>query len=374
MFLIQHSIRIAIIAAILLLASCAPPEPVRIGFIGGLSGWSPDFGIDGLHGMRLAIELRNKSGGINGRLIELISADDQQSPDVARREITRLIEHKVVAIVGPMTSAIATTTVPLIDRAQLLMISPSASTNELSGLDDFFIRVVPATRDYVKTSADYYFHTRNLRRLRLIYDLSNRAYTENWTADFSDVFAAAGGQLLEPLSFKSGDDVDFSALARDALTENPDGIVIVANAVDTAMLCADLRKLNTKVAIGASEWSSTGRLTELGGKAVEGVAVEHFFDLRSTQPAYVAFRDAFTQRFGQAPGFSGIYAFDATNVVLDALAKRRPDQSLKEELLALKDFSGVQSPISIDAKGDTQGRTYIFVVENGTYVPARSQP
>lgn len=358
----------------LLLTACAPPEPVRIGFIGGTSGWSPDFGIDGLHGARLAIEMRNKAGGINGRQVELIAADDQQNPDVARKEIARLIEHKVETIVGPMTSSIAGATVPLINQAKLLMISPSATTNELSGQDDFFFRVAPATRDYVKTSADFYFQKKGLRRLRVIYDLSNRAYTENWTRDFSDVFKAAGGETLPPVDFTSSNNFDFSALASRALADEPDGIIIVANAVDTAMLCASLRKLDTKVAIGTSEWSSTGRLIELGGKSVEGVTVEHFFDMHGTQAPYVAFRDAFIERYGQPPGFSGLYAFDATNIILDALAKKRADQSLKQVLLSIKDFAGLQHPISFDANGDTQGKTYVFVIKDGKFQSARSEP
>ena len=374
MFRLRHSILLLIAAVALALSSCAPPEPVRIGFIGGLSGWSPDFGIDGLHGTRLAVELRNKAGGINGRSIELISADDQQNPDVARQEIARLINHKVATIVGPMTSAMGIATVPLINQAQLLMISPSVTTNELSGQDDYFFRVSPATRDFVKTSANFYVQTWGLRKLRLIYDLRNRAYTENWSRDFSEAFAATGGQLLQPLSFTSSDAVDFSGLAREALAESPDGIILVTNSVDSAMLCASIRKLNATVAIGTSEWASTGRLIELGGKSVEGIAVEHFVDLQSTQPAYVAFRDAYIQRFGQHPGFGGVYAFDATNIILDALEKKKPDQSLKQVLLALKEFSGVQNPISFDANGDTQGKTYIFVVKNGAFVPARPVP
>ena len=120
-----------------------------------LSGWSPELGIDGLHGARLAVELRNKAGGIKGRQIQLIEADDQQDTETARLSITRLIEHKVTAIVGPMTSAMALATAPLANQAQLLMISPTATSNDLSGKDDYFFRVVPAKRQYVKTSADF---------------------------------------------------------------------------------------------------------------------------------------------------------------------------------------------------------------------------
>ncbi len=351
----------------MLLSSCTPPAPVRIGFIGGLSGWAPDFGIDGLNGTRLAVELRNKAGGINGRPIELIETNDQHDPDMARQAVSRLIEHKVDAIIGPMTSAMAIAIVPTINRAKILMLSPSVTTNELSGQDDFFFRVTPATRDVVKTSANFFFDDWQIRKVRLIYDLSNRAYTESWVKDFGIAFEARGGKMLEPISFTSSDSFDFSSLVYRSLADTPEGVVIVANSVDTAMLCAEIRKQDSRIPIGTSEWGSTGRLVELGGKTVEGLAVEHFFDLHSKSPVYTAFRDGFIQRFGQPPGYGGLYAFDATNILLDTLATKKPDESVKDALLARKTFPGTQGPITFDAHGDTQGKTYIFVVRNGKF-------
>lgn len=375
MIRLRQTILILITAIAFSLSSCAPTEPIRIGFLAGLSGWSPELGIDGLHGARLAVELRNRAGGIKGRQIELVEADDQQDAETARLSITRLIEHKVAAVVGPMTSAMAIATVPLSDQAQLLTISPTATSNDLSGKDDYFFRVVPATRQYVKISADFYYSVWGLRKLRLVYDLRNRSYTESWLKDFSDVFAKAGGTLLEPIDFTSSDEVVFSSLARKALSENPEGIIIIANSVDTAMLCESIRKLNSSIAIGAAEWASTGRLIELGGKSVEGVAVEHFFDQQSTQPSYIAFQKAYTKRFGQAPGFGALYTFDATNVILDALEKEAPDQSLKQTLLAQKTFAGTQRPVTFDATGDSEGGSFILIVKDGVFAPpARTAP
>jgi branched-chain amino acid transport system substrate-binding protein len=47
--------------------ACTPPEPLRIGFLGGLSGRVADLGIGGRNGAILAVEMRNRQGGINGR-------------------------------------------------------------------------------------------------------------------------------------------------------------------------------------------------------------------------------------------------------------------------------------------------------------------
>ena len=57
--------------AIGLLAACGSPEPLQIGFLGGVSGRVADLGISGRNAVMLAVDLRNAAGGVNGHKIEL---------------------------------------------------------------------------------------------------------------------------------------------------------------------------------------------------------------------------------------------------------------------------------------------------------------
>ena len=363
---------IAIVA--LCLASCSPPEPLRIGFLGGLSGRVSDLGSSGLNGVRLAIDLRNTAGGIKGQQIELIEADDQQDPEAAIKAFGSLIDRHVAAIIGPMTSAMATATVPLANRAQVVMISPTVTSTDFSTQDDYFFRVIPATSAFVKTSADHYFRTLGLRRIRLVYDLRNRSYTESWLKEFDRAFSAMGGKLLPPLGFTSSDELSFSELLPRILSGTPEGVVLIANSVDAAMLCRDIRKQNPSIVIGTSEWAATERLIELGKKAVEGVSVAQFHDRQDRQPTFVAFRDAYLKRFRQEPGYAGLFAFDAANVIFTALEGKTTDQSLKQALLAHRAFAGAQRKIAFDAHGDTLGETFIVQIKDGAFVPSRPTP
>lgn len=147
----------------------ALPEPLRIGFIGGLAKRVADLGISGRNGVALAVNLRNQSGGINGRKIELIVEDDKQDPEAAKQAIARLLGHKVEAIIGPMTSVIAMAHVPLANEAKMVMVSPTVTTTKLSGLDDYFLRVIASTTEYAHKSADYHFQQQGQRRIAAAY-------------------------------------------------------------------------------------------------------------------------------------------------------------------------------------------------------------
>lgn len=352
-----------------LLVACNSREPIRLGFIGGLSGRVADLGIGGRDGALLAIELRNASGGVGGRLVELIAEDDQQDTDIAKQAVSRLINNKVVAIIGPMTSAMAVATVPLANTAQLLMVSPTVTTPDLARMDDYFLRVIDSTTDeYALKSANYHFSEQGSRRITVAYDLRNQAYTESWLKDYRKGFEAAGGTFVEAVPFSSSDDSYFSALAERLLQPRPDGVLILANSVDTAMLAQQLRKRDAVVHINACEWSATERLIELGGKAVEGVVIAQLIDRESRQASYMAFRKAYLERFKREPGFPGLLAFDAANVVFDGMAAQTSGQTLKKVILERREFAGAQSLIRFDAYGDATRDSYLTTVRRGAFV------
>lgn len=353
------------------LAACTPPEPVRLGFIGGISGRVADLGIGGRNGAQLAVEQRNAMGGVHGRSIELLIEDDQQNPEMAQLAVTRLIHLKADAIVGPMTSAMAMATVPIVNRTQTLMISPTATTPLLAGLDDHFFRVIASTTEYAKISAAYHFTTQGSRRVAAIFDMRNQSYSKTWLQDYRTAFEAAGGVVSDTVPFSSGDDTQFSVLTERLLHSKPDGVLIVANSVDTALLAQQIRKRDTHINIYTSEWAATERLLELGGKAIEGMVIAQFLDRASQQPSYLAFHKAYVERFQQQPGFAGLTGFDAANVALDAIAARTEGQTLKQAVLAHGEFTGAQSAILFDANGDARRDTFMTTIRDGVFVRLR---
>ena len=63
-----------------LLTACSKDEPVRIGFVGGLTGRVADLGIAGRNGALLAVEERNAAGGIKAGRSSLSSGMTSRTP------------------------------------------------------------------------------------------------------------------------------------------------------------------------------------------------------------------------------------------------------------------------------------------------------
>lgn len=350
------------------LTSCSNSKPLKLGFVGGLSGRVADLGVAGRNGAMLAIEQRNAAGGINGRPIEIVIKDDEQNPETAKRVTAELISQGVDAIIGPMTSSMALAIMPLVNASKTILISPTASTTELVGKDDNFIRIISNTTDYAAKSAQYQYEKLGRRTVAVIYDKNNSSYTESWLHDFQQTFTRLGGKIKVVKAFNSGKDTAFLDTVKELLAARPDLVLIISNAFDAAMICQQIRKIDSKMPLVLSEWGSTERFIELGGVATEGVHVAQFLNRSDTSERYQAFLSAYRQRFNHDPGFAGIAGYDAALVTLEGLAGRNSGRSLKETILSVGKFQCVQQVITIDRFGDADRKTFITYISNGKYL------
>ena len=66
---------------LLIFTACSKEDPIKLGFVGGLSGRVADLGISGRNGAILAVEHWNNNGGVRGRPVNLVVMDDEQKPE-----------------------------------------------------------------------------------------------------------------------------------------------------------------------------------------------------------------------------------------------------------------------------------------------------
>jgi len=359
-------ISLALLAAGLV-AGCKDRTPVRVGFVGGISGRVADLGVAGRNGAILAIEQRNAAGGINGRPVELVVRDDEQNPEVAKRVVGELINEQIELIIGPMTSSMAMAVMPQIQASKTILLSPTVTTTDLAGKDDNFLRVISVTADYAGKSARYQYEKLGHRSIAVIYELGNKSYTESWYRGFQSAFEGLGGKMQRPVTFTSSSDLAFLPLVKEVLVSRPDAVLVIANAVDAALICQQIRKLSTSTDIAIAEWGATERLIELGGRATEGGMVSQFLDRNDASAPYQAFRTAYRERFSQEPGYAGLAGYDAALVALEGLARRKAGGTIKEAILAAKTFQGVQQKFSIDQYGDADRKTFVTRISKGAY-------
>ncbi|MDM8541162.1 ABC transporter substrate-binding protein [Desulfococcaceae bacterium HSG9] len=350
------------------LLACENKKPIKVGFSGCLTGKLSDLGISGRNGALIAVEEINASGGIKGRSIELIVKDDKHDAQTAIRADQELIDEGVAAIIGHMTSAMSIAALPLINKNKIVMISPTTSTNKLTGIDDYFFRMLMPNRRQTDKFARYAFHKMGIKTLTFLYDLSNKTYTEGWYRNFKSEFEKMGGKIIQAISFTSGQNVDYLGITQSAIKTDPDAMLFVSGAIDTAMICQQLKKMAYNRPIFAAGWSRTDELIKHGGSAVEGISFFTYFDKRSKNKRYIEFRSKFKERFGKDPDLAAVHSFEAIQLLINALRSAESFVYLKRHIQKQKTFKGLQGIIEMDRYGDAIRKIFLVRVENGKFV------
>lgn len=357
----------------LLLAGCSPDKPIRIGLIAGLSDRASDTGDAGRNGLLLAVEQRNQIGGIQGRMLELVVEDDAQDPAKALAAAHRLVAAQVDAVVGPLTSVVASVVVPVFNQARIATISPTVSSSDFVGQDDFFIRMSSTTRHNALAYA-HHLYQRGQRRVAVVYDVENRSYSDAWRNEFHTAFRGLGGQVVAEVAFAPQADTSLGETVQKMLAPQPDGLLFIASAIDVARLAQQAEKRAPDLPTSASEWAASEALVELGGHAAEGLLVAQTFNPADTSARYTRFHAAYLARFAREPGFSTLAAYDAATVLLQALERKERGETLKDAILRYGPYQGLQQSIAFDRFGDTDRKVFFTEVQGGQFVLLKTAP
>ena len=360
---------LVLLGAGLALGGCHDRAPIRLGFAGELTGLQSDMGVHERNAVQLAVDDINARGGVAGRKIELVIRDDQGTPPGAQAADRALIDAGVVAIIGHATSGQTMAGLPVTAAAGVVLLSPSATTPDLSGLDDLFFRVIPTHLDQAQILARHVRKNRSIARVAIIFDTHNAAYSQSYQATFAESFQALGGQVTGVVSYSSATKPDFEPLVLQLQAGQPQGLLIVASALDTALIAQQTRLLDWEPTLFASAWAQTDVLIQNGGRAVEGLETVIVFDVQSQAPAYLDFQARYRARFGYAPTFAAGEAYEAVMVLAAALKETGGlAKGLPQALSEIRNFQGLIGELSLDEYGDASRTHFLIAVRDGQFV------
>ncbi|EPR40873.1 extracellular ligand-binding receptor [Desulfovibrio sp. X2] len=368
---LARSGRPSLFLLLVLCALCLPGcqgNPIAIGFLGPLQGKYSDLGVQGRNGAMLAVEEINAEGGVAGRPLLLTAVDDANDEAKAVAAIRTLGRQEVTAVIGPMTSVVAVTVLPLAAEEGLTLISPTVSSPYLSGKKDNFYRLTPDTPHECAALARFALTKRGVRDVAVITDLANAAYTVPCADNFISELHAAGGRVLADIRLNSAAVGDWKPTAAELARLGPDAVFGVLSGRDFASLARDLHHQGTRTLLLGSMWSATQELLQTGGLSVEGALFSLNYDDNNPLPRFQAFKQRFERRFGTPPSFAACFSYEAVMVLARALEWTRGSRNgLPEALSALGKVEGVQSPLVFDEYGDVSRRGFIVEVKDGGF-------
>lgn len=159
-------------------------EPIRIGWLSSLTGPLSSAAIAENQGVQFAVEEINRTGGVNGRKLELVTRDTAGDPTKAVNLAKQLaFTEKVHVVIGPVNSGESLATVPILARAGIpnLIIG---SVDELVDPKKYpnAFRAINTNRQWIEAANHYALDVIKRRKIAVIGDTSGYGTSSAKTA------------------------------------------------------------------------------------------------------------------------------------------------------------------------------------------------
>lgn len=343
--------------------------PVRVGYYGDLTGATSSFGQSTKNGADLAADEINKSGGINGRQIEIITEDDQGEPNKAATVVTKLInQDRVHALLGEVASSNTLAAAPKAQESQVPMITPSSTNPAVTQVGDYIFRVCFIDPFQGEVMAKFAANNLKAKRAAILYDF-NSDYSRGLQQFFKKSFTALGGEVVEEKSYTQGDR-DFSGQLTAIRSANPDVIYVPGYYGQVGVIANQTKQLGIKAPLlGGDGWDAP-QLWELGGDALNGSYISNHYSVDDPSPAIQKFVADYRARYNVVPDALAALGYDAMKVLADAIrrAGTTDRQRLRDAIAQTKDFAGVTGLITINAQRNAVKPAVVLRLESSRFV------
>lgn len=367
-----------IVVLAMLLSACAPAPAgggeLKVAILAPLSGPVPTFGVMTRDGALLAIEEWNAKGGVLGRKIVPIVEDSQCTPDPAVNAANKVIDQdKVKFIVGEVCSKASIPISEIANAKGVLQISPTSTNPQVTVDKDGKTKAYTFRACFIdpfqgKVGAKFALDNLKAKTAFIMLDQAND-YVKGLAEEFEKAYVAAGGKVVGKETY-TDKDTDFSAILAKVAVAKPDVVYLpdYYNIVNLVTKQAKEKGI-TATFVGGDGWDSS----DLDLKAAAGGFFTNHYAADSTAPAAVAFQKAFAARFkddtgkGKVPDALAALAYDATNILLQAIKEAGTDDPAKvKDVMAKMQFDGVSGRITFDAQHNpVKSATILAVTEAG---------
>jgi branched-chain amino acid transport system substrate-binding protein len=364
----KHAMLIASLVVLLLIAAgvvafltlrnkdTKEPAHVKVGVMMAFSGGSSSMG----YGANKGIQLAKKQLGANN--IEIVQADSKCDPKSAAEAIKKLIQQKVVAVIGEGCSSASVAALPAANNSKTVMISPSASSPTLSIPNDYFFRVVPPDTFQGQYMAQA-IYDRGIRNVAVFY--TNEPYGTGMNKVFQEKFEALGGKVVVTTNAEP-DVIDLQAQVKAIKAANPQALFIAPNSVVSATAILNLtRQAGITAPLFGADIMYDKTIITNAPSAAEGLTITSF------PTGTKSFKQALLNEYQvDEQLYAAPQAYDAFHAIYIAVKKGATTGEQIKQMLPNISFQGVSGKISFDQNGEISDPNYkydLFQVKDGAF-------
>jgi len=361
--------RVAALALILLLTTTSTTpaaEPIRVGFMGPLTGIFAQAGKDMLDGLKMGIESAGAQAA--GRKIELVEEDSEGNPATAQTKYRKLVQQdKIHVLAGVLLANIGYALVPPIERDELpslFLTTPDDLTKRRP--PKWILRTNFAASQPMQALGDYAAKTLKLRKIAAI--AMDNPFGHEGIGGFQRVFEDAGGKIVQktwvPLNA-----MDFAPYLAQ-IPKDVDGVVqvfVAGQAVRFAKQYADSGLKEKLPLVGTGVFTDESALRSMGDEAI-GIIGTMIWSPTLNNPANQAFMKMAEARLKRTPAYFHAVMYSAGRWIVEAAKAVDAKVEDRAKFLAairkaIETTEDPRGPIKLDEYNNPTENVYITKVE-----------
>ena len=337
--------------------NAADTSPIKLGYVGPLTGEAASLGNDGLAAAKIAVDEVNKAGGVNGRMLELVAEDGQCNPKVATNAGNKLINvDKVPAIVGGLCSGETMAIAPMAEQNKVIMVSTCSSAPTVTAAGDYIFRTYPSDAFQGKYAADYVYTTMGKKKAAVMNPQGD--YGVGIKNSFEARFKELGGEIVLSEEHAT-DNRDFRTTLTKIKASGAEVVYFPGYPEAVVAGAKQAKELNLGIPLfGADAWDDA----KVTGNAVTN---GYMYTVASSD-----IKDENWVNKLKAVGANNTVcaprAYDNVKILADVMKRVGTDTTkMKDELYKVKDYAGVGGSVSFDSNGDMTTANYVVKLVKG---------
>ena len=336
-------------------AALAAP-PIKIGALFAVTGPASFLGEPERNTAQMVVDEINKAGGVKGRKLELITYDTGGDATKAVQLANKLVKNdQVVAIIGPSTTGDSMAIIPIVEKAQVPLISCAAGS-----------KITEPVKKWVFKTAQ----NDGLAVAKIYEQLKKEKKTKVAILTVSDGFGASGREQLKAQAANYGiqilsddtygpKDTDMTAQLAKIRGSQAQALICWGTNPGPAVIARNAKQLGLSIPVYMSHGVSSKKFIELAGDAAEGirlpsgkVLVADLLPKNDKQRAsLLAFIKDYQNHFKAEGDHFGGHAWDAVMLLKGAIEKGGDTPAgIRNALENTHNFAGIGGVFSYSAK------------------------
>lgn len=316
-----------------------------------------------LRGVAQAQDEINQAGGINGTALKVIVADDNNDPNTAQQVADNLVKNsEVLGVVGNFGSDVTLAAGKVYQAGQLVLISPTSTTVQLSGFGNYIFRTVPSDRFAANALSRYMLNELRQKKAAVFFN-STSSYSKSLKDEFTTAVFGDGGQVVGEFDLGSS---GFSAedSVKQAVEKGTTVLMLAPNSatLDQALQVVTVNRSQLPILGGDSAYTS--KTLQVGRENAVGMVLAvpwHIFADPSSQ-----FPKRSAKLWGGDVNWRTALAYDATQAIATGL-KQSATRTGLQKALSSPSFSapGAAGQVQFQPSGDRNSAAILVKVSPG---------